>query len=105
MSEHRLLTFPQLRSLKGIAFSRQHINELVRAGTFPKAVKSPGGHVNFWVESEVDAYILRLVEARDTAPPDAAMAGRVAKMLAGRKRKSGTVTIQRRKPRAAANPR
>jgi predicted DNA-binding transcriptional regulator AlpA len=102
MSEHRLLTFPELRARKGIAFSRQHINDLVRRGIFPKSVKTPGGHVNFWLEAEVDQYIDRMIEARKTTPPDQAMAGRVAKMLAARAAKrahkaAGTVTITRRR--------
>jgi predicted DNA-binding transcriptional regulator AlpA len=110
MPEHRLLTFAELRTRKGITFSRQHVNELIRRGIFPKSVKTPGGgHVNFWIEAEVDQCIDAMIQARDTAPPDQAMAGRVAKMLAGReaakknRKGTGTVTIARRKP--AADPR
>jgi predicted DNA-binding transcriptional regulator AlpA len=105
MAAHRLLIFPELKTRKGIAFSRQHVNDLIRRGVFPKSVKSPGGgHINFWLEAEIDAYIDRMIEARDTAPPDQVMKGRVAKMLAGRaaKKKAGTVTIVRRKSRPPA---
>lgn len=101
-AEQRLLSFEELRSRKGVAFSRQHIHKLMRQNLFPKPVKAPGGgQHNFWIESEIDAYIDDMIRARDTAP-----AGdddpRVARMRAGReaKRKVGTVHIERRKPRA-----
>jgi predicted DNA-binding transcriptional regulator AlpA len=103
MPEYRLLTFSELRTRKGIAFSRQHINELIRRGIFPKSVKTPGGgHINFWLESEIDGYIDAMIQARDTAPPDQRMACRLAKMIAGReaKKRAGTVTIARRKRHA-----
>jgi predicted DNA-binding transcriptional regulator AlpA len=107
MPEHRLLTFSELKTKKGIAFSRQHINELVRRGIFPKSIKgSATGHINFWLEREIDEYIDRMIAARDTAPPDQALPTRAAKMMAGRAAKkarkaAGTVTIARRQPAAA----
>jgi predicted DNA-binding transcriptional regulator AlpA len=111
MPAHKLLIFPELKTRKGIAYSRQYVNELIRRGVFPKSVKTPGsGHINFWLEAEIDAYIDRMIEARDTAPPDQAMPVRAAKMLAARaaKRAAGTASIVRRKPRqpaAVAEPR
>jgi predicted DNA-binding transcriptional regulator AlpA len=100
MAQHRLLIFSQLKSEKGISFSRQYINDLIRRGVFPAPVKTPGGgQINFWVEAEIDQYIEHLIHARDTAPPDEATARRVAKMMAARaakKKPTGTVTIARR---------
>jgi predicted DNA-binding transcriptional regulator AlpA len=104
MPEHRLLSFSELRSRKGIGFSRQHLGDLMRRGIFPKSVKTPGGgHINFWVESEIDAYIDRLIKTRDSAPPDEAAARRVARMLAGRQAKKAarTVTIVARRKTAS----
>jgi predicted DNA-binding transcriptional regulator AlpA len=102
MSE-RLLTFPELKSAKGVPFSRQYVAELIRRKIFPAPVKTPGiGHRSLWLSSEVDQYIEAMKNARDTAPPDQAMPARVAKMLAGRRRKAGTVTIARRKSRQPA---
>jgi predicted DNA-binding transcriptional regulator AlpA len=103
MSQHRLLTFPQLKSEKGIPFSRQYVNELIRRGIFPGSVKTPGGgQVNLWIEEEIDAYIESMRQARDTAPPDEAAARHAARMVAARaakkNRKPSTVVIQRRKP-------
>jgi predicted DNA-binding transcriptional regulator AlpA len=98
MSERRLLTFPDLRSKKGLSFSRQYVAELVRQGIFPRPVKTPGvGHVNHWPENEVDAFIDQMIAARDAAPPDA-KTKRVEKMLAARaaKRAPTTTVIQRR---------
>ena len=103
MGQHRLLTFPQLESDKGIPHSRQWINDLIRRGIFPRPVKTPGGgQVNLWVEAEIDAYIETMMHARDTAEPDEAAAMRVARMVAARaakksRRPAGTVVIQRRK--------
>jgi predicted DNA-binding transcriptional regulator AlpA len=100
MSGHRLLTFPQLKSEKGIGFSRQYIHELGRRGVFPGAVKTPGGGaVNFWVEAEVDAYIEKMIQARDTGLPDEVAAKRVARMAAARaaNRNRKPVVIQRRR--------
>jgi predicted DNA-binding transcriptional regulator AlpA len=101
MSEHRLLTYPDLRARKGLSFSRQYVNELVKQGIFPRPLKTPGvGHVNHWLESEVDAFIGQMVEARDTAPPDAK---RVEKIMAARaaKRDTATTTVTPRGKRRA----
>jgi predicted DNA-binding transcriptional regulator AlpA len=96
MAQYRLLTFRQLKELKGVAFSRQHISGLIRRGLFPRSVKTPGGgQINFWVESEIDEYIEGMMHARDTTPPDEeARAQRAARLLAARKNR--TVVIQRR---------
>jgi predicted DNA-binding transcriptional regulator AlpA len=105
MSEHRLLVFSELRSLKGIVFSRQHIGALVRRGIFPKPVKTPGGgQVRFWIEREVDLYIESLMVLRDEGGPDEATTRRVARMMEGRraaaKQNLGTVAVPRRQRRA-----
>jgi predicted DNA-binding transcriptional regulator AlpA len=105
MTQHRLLIFRQLKSEKGITFSRQYINELTRRSIFPKPVKTPGGGaINFWIEAEIDGYIEQMRLARDTAPPDEAAAQRVARMMAARQAKKNqqsarTTVIQRRKRR------
>jgi predicted DNA-binding transcriptional regulator AlpA len=49
---------------RGIRFSRQHRDRLIRAGKFPRPVK-PGGGVNAWIEAEIDEYQQRLVAERD----------------------------------------
>lgn len=62
----RLLSDADLRA-RGIKFSRQHRDRLIKAGKFPKPVK-PGGDprgANAWVEKEIDAYLKSCVVARD----------------------------------------
>jgi predicted DNA-binding transcriptional regulator AlpA len=52
---------------RGIRFSRQHRDRLIKASKFPKPVK-PGGDpngVNAWIETEIDEYQKRCVQARD----------------------------------------
>jgi predicted DNA-binding transcriptional regulator AlpA len=65
----RFLTFPQLKTEKGIPDGRRNLYLKEAAGRFPKRIKlSPGkqGRV-VWVESEVDAHIERIVAQRDQA--------------------------------------
>jgi len=57
-----------------------------------------------WLETEVDAFIEKWRQHRDTAPPDPLAAQRVANMLAARQAKkaarpASTVTVQRRNRR------
>jgi len=61
----RLLSFSELRSLKGIPFSRVWILKLVQMGKFPRPVKPGGGGINAWFEDEIDAYLDQLARARD----------------------------------------
>ena len=53
---NRVLTFPQLKSEKGIPWSRQHIGRLARAGRFPKGRKL-GPNTKVWDEPEIDTYL------------------------------------------------
>ena len=55
MSE-RLLRFVQLKTEKGIPWSRIHIDRLEKAGKFPKRVQL-GECTVVWVESEVDSFL------------------------------------------------
>jgi hypothetical protein len=64
--------------------------------------------LNLWLETEVDAFIEKWRQHRDTAPPDPLAAQRVANMLAARQAKkaarpparpASTVTVQRRNRR------
>jgi prophage regulatory protein len=58
----KLLSFPQLKSAKGIPFSRQHVHRLVSAGDFPQPIKL-GLATNAWLEDEIDAWIEARIEA------------------------------------------
>lgn len=45
-----------------VGLRKSAIYERIKAGSFPKPVKSE--RVNLWVEAEVDAYIEQLVESQ-----------------------------------------
>lgn len=65
-AEMRLLSFDELKSEKGIRFSRVHIGRLVKAGLFPKPVKV-GVRSIAWIDSEIDAYQEKAAAARSEA--------------------------------------
>lgn len=64
MSE-RLLKRKEVERRTGLA--RSTIYRRVAVDAFPKPVRDPGGKAVFWRESEIDAYIARLVAERDKA--------------------------------------
>ena len=55
--DDRILTFEELKAKKGWSFSDDHTRTLWKAGKFPKPFKVPGGNVNLWMESVIDAYL------------------------------------------------
>ena len=55
----RIITFKELKSVKGIPFSREHIRRLEADGKFPKRVRlAPGGDYYGYVEKEIDEYLV-----------------------------------------------
>jgi predicted DNA-binding transcriptional regulator AlpA len=52
---------------RGIKFSRQHRDRLIRAGKFPKPVKLGTGAtgVNAWLEGEIEEYQKARIAERD----------------------------------------
>jgi hypothetical protein len=56
----RMLIRRDLKARKGIPFSRQHIDRLIKEGKFPrpdgKTADSPNAP-NFWWETTIDAYL------------------------------------------------
>jgi prophage regulatory protein len=64
----RILRYQQLKSEKGITFSREHIRRLELAGRFPKRVRlAEGGDHYGYVEDEIDAYLAKRIAARDAS--------------------------------------
>jgi prophage regulatory protein len=49
---------------KGISFSRQHRQRLIKAGKFPAPIKI-GSNTNAWVEPEIDEYLKDRIAERD----------------------------------------
>jgi prophage regulatory protein len=68
----KFLSHADLRA-RGINFSRQHRDRLIKAGKFPPPVKPGGGGVNAWVEEEIDEYQKKVISERN-----AKRAGKVA---------------------------
>jgi prophage regulatory protein len=67
----KLLSLPELKSVKGIRFDRTWIYRLVAAGRFPAPVKI-GEATNAWIESEIDAWLAARVAERDSSRTKAA---------------------------------
>jgi predicted DNA-binding transcriptional regulator AlpA len=55
----RVLSFPELKSRKGICWSTQWVIDLAKRGLFPAPFKMGDGKTgrNFWDEAEVDAFL------------------------------------------------
>jgi prophage regulatory protein len=66
----RLITYGDLAT-KGICYSKPHIWRLEKQGKFPKRV--PIGASRYaYVESEIDAFVDRMIAARDAGRAPAA---------------------------------
>lgn|SRR5215831_13847752 len=65
----RLITYKELKPLKGIPYSRSEIRRKEAAGQFPKRITlaEGDGALIAWVEHEIDAYIAARMAARDAA--------------------------------------
>jgi prophage regulatory protein len=61
----RLLTYRDLKPLKGIPYSDEWIRELIKRGKFPRRVQLGGKRVGF-IESEIDEWLKDRVAERDT---------------------------------------
>jgi prophage regulatory protein len=53
----RMLDFVELKPLKGVGYSRDHLRRLVRNGTFPPPIQLSDSRIA-WLESEIDAWIM-----------------------------------------------
>jgi prophage regulatory protein len=62
----RVLSYPELRDRKGIAWSRAHVYRMVNAGQFPRPIKL-GEATTAWLEEEVDSWLGQRVAERDNA--------------------------------------
>jgi prophage regulatory protein len=60
----KLLSYDDLRPVKGIHYSKVQIWRLEKLGKFPKRIEiGPGRRA--WAEQEIDAWIANLIAARD----------------------------------------
>jgi prophage regulatory protein len=59
----RLLRYPELKSVKGIPYTRQYLARLEPAGRFPRRIRL-GRNSVAWDEDEIDAFIAEKKAAR-----------------------------------------
>lgn len=62
----RMLSFSELKTSKGIRWTRQHVNRQVRDQKFPKPIHL-GDQTVAWVESEIDAWLDERIAERGAA--------------------------------------
>jgi prophage regulatory protein len=62
----KILSYADLRSQRGISFSKVHLWRLERAGKFPKRVPL-GAARHGWLETEVDEWLAARLAERDGA--------------------------------------
>jgi prophage regulatory protein len=60
----RLISFFELRTAKGIPYSRPWIDELIRQGKFPKKIRISANRMG-WLESEIDQFLRDRAAERD----------------------------------------
>ncbi len=69
----RILTYPELKSLKGIPYSRQYLAVLEKAEKFPRRVSLGIGKGRIgWIEAEIDEWLKDRAAARDSKKPPSA---------------------------------
>jgi predicted DNA-binding transcriptional regulator AlpA len=51
----KFLSYPELKSLKGIPYTRRHLRDLVAAGKFPRPVELSEARIA-WIEDEIDQW-------------------------------------------------
>jgi prophage regulatory protein len=52
----RLLTYPELKELKGVDYTRQHLGRMEQKGLWPKRVQYGPGRIG-WFEDEIDEHL------------------------------------------------
>jgi prophage regulatory protein len=63
----KIIRYAELRTEKGIPFSRAHLLRLEAAGKFPQRVRyAEGGEFFGWLESEIDDHIAERAARRHT---------------------------------------
>jgi prophage regulatory protein len=60
----KLLSIDELKSVKGVAYSKPHLWRLIRAGKFPKPIRLGANRIAF-PENEIDAWVKSKSAERD----------------------------------------
>jgi prophage regulatory protein len=61
----KMISYPELKTLKGIPYSRVHVDRLEKAGQFPKRVHLSANCVA-WRDDELDEFLEARAAARNT---------------------------------------
>ncbi|WP_038113759.1 helix-turn-helix transcriptional regulator [Variovorax atrisoli] len=64
----KLLRIPEV--CERVRRGKSTIYSEIKKGTFPAPLKQGGG--NFWLESEIDAHLQKLISERPASPPTSA---------------------------------
>jgi prophage regulatory protein len=64
----RVLIYRQLKSEKGIPYTRRHLRDLIAAGKFPRPVPLSSARIA-WIEAEVDQWLAEKAAARSATAP------------------------------------
>ena len=62
----RLITYEELRSKKGVPYSRDHLRRKCKAGEFPEPVRISTARIA-WDEAEVDRWLEERLASRTTS--------------------------------------
>ena len=61
--QSRILTYPELKLLKGIPYTRQHLDRLEKSDEFPGRIQISAGRIG-WLEDEIDEWLGSKADAR-----------------------------------------
>jgi predicted DNA-binding transcriptional regulator AlpA len=61
----RVLTRGELKTRKGIPYSRAHLRRKINDGTFPPPFNLPDSLINLWFDDVIDDYLVACAEGRD----------------------------------------
>jgi prophage regulatory protein len=67
MSEIKFLTFAELKAVRGIPYSRMHLDRLIKKGRFPRKVHLGDGRMG-WIDREIHDYLLGKMAERNQVP-------------------------------------
>lgn len=95
----RLVTFPELKPLYGVNYSREHLNRLAKAERFPRPRAIGPGRVG-WIDTEIDEHLEAV--AAQPAPAGASALTPTTKQSTARRAAAAATTAARIAKRAAA---
>ena len=62
-TQSKIISYEDLKPVKGISYSRMQLSRLMKDGKFPAKVQISSKRIG-WLEHEIDAWIAKKVKAR-----------------------------------------